>query len=299
MITAIQGTPGSGKSATAVADMAEFLFAGGVVATNFSLSPDWLDVLCNHSLRYRLGLVDRALYRRSLYDRCWKVGTHHTIMSLGRQLRGMTKRKGFQGLGRLYLDESQLIFNCRDWNKNKGFIEFFTQHRKLGWDVYLLTHTLDMIDKQIRDLVEYETRLRDLQNVKILGLVPMPWLWLQFKPSFLAITRYAGISAGAGQIFKRRLYTLNESYKDLYDTCEVFAFDATPQEVTPHGEYTEPLPNSLWHLLADRLLPHDDTGAKTVCGPVLPSRRGREVAYFERVCFNPPPASPSEGGGVA
>jgi hypothetical protein len=240
VILALQGTPGSGKSSVAVADMAEFLLDGGVVATNFSLTPDWLDLICSASYKYsRMSSDNRDAYRRSMYSRAFKIGTPRSVMELGPRLKELFKGKKMrEGLGRLYLDESQLLFNSRDWEKNKGFIEFFTQHRKLRWDVYLVTHTLDMIDKQIRGLVEYETRLRNLQNVKLLGMIPLAW-----KPAFVAITRYAGISAGAGEIYNRRLYTLNPIFKNLYDTCEVFAFDVAADTVSHHGEYTPPSPH--------------------------------------------------------
>lgn len=235
-IDCFQGTPGSGKSAVIVADLADFLLSGGWVATNFTLVPDWLDILCSTSFRYqhyKFFNLDRDIYRKSLFDRCWRIGTPDTVSTLGDLMRSTipTGKRIREGMGRLYLDEAQLLFNSRDWTKNKGFIEFFTQHRKLGWDVFLVTHTLDMIDKQIRGLIEYETRFRNLQKVKAFGFIP-----LSFKPRFLAITRYAGISAGAGNIAKRRFYTLGP-YKDLYDTFEVFAFDSPRVEVSSHGEF--------------------------------------------------------------
>ena len=135
-----------------------------------------------------------------------------------------------EGSGRLYLDEAQLLFNSRTWQKNKGFIEFFTQHRKLGWDVYLIAHSADMIDAQIRFLIEYEARLRNMHKVKVFGLIPVsPY------PLFLSIVRYSGISAGAGSIAWRRLYTLNKAYASLYDSMQVFAFDDAQVDVTYQG----------------------------------------------------------------
>lgn len=289
-ILAIQGTPGSGKSSIMVADMAEFLLSGGVVAMNFDLSPNWLDILCNTSFRYRTGRVDRELFRRSLYDRCFKIGTQDTILDLGKRLHGLTKLRGKQGVGRLYIDESQLLFNSREWKGNMGFIEFFTQHRKLGWDVYLITHTLDMIDKQIRGLVELETRLRDLQKVKLLGLFPVPWLWLCFKPTFLAITRYAGISAGAGEKFSTRLIPLSPSYKDLYDTCEVFAFNKASVASSPQGEYTPAPPRiGLFEKLWAKLFPAEELPQEQKTA--FKSRMvGSLVVYYDRIIPAPPAA---------
>lgn len=280
-IFAIQGTPGSGKSSIMVADMAEFLLEGGVVAMNFNLSQNWLDIICESSHKYRSGRVDREVFRRSLYDRCFRIGTQDTIMELGTKLKSLTLKKGREGVGRLYLDEAQLLFNSRSWAENMGFIEFFTQHRKLGWDVYLITHTLDMIDKQIRGLVELETRLRNLQKVKLLGLIPMA-----YKPTFVAITRYAGISAGKGEIYSRRVYPLKASYKDLYDTCEVFAFNATHQACTHQGEYKPGQPGtSLWQKLGKILFPEKKILAKAYAFQGGPAESWPN--YFMRVVPEP------------
>jgi zona occludens toxin len=292
MIIAVQGTPGSGKSAIMVADMADFLLSGGVVAMNFSLSEQWLDLICAASFKYRSGAVDREAFRRSIYDRCFKIGTHETIMELGPKLRGLYRGKKMrEGVGRLYLDEGQLIFNSRNFRENMGFIEFFTQHRKIGWDVYIITHTLDMIDKQIRGLVELESRLRNLQKVKLLGLIPLAW-----KPTFVTITRYAGISAGAGEIYSRRVYFLDPQFKDLYDTCEVFAFNKARTSVDHQGSYTPAPPHvSYFVRLVDRLFPNSPK-------KVAVKNRGVVAAScwppYHQVITTSAPASPRESAAA-
>lgn len=234
MIQIIQGTPGSGKSAVATVDMLEFLQDGGVVACNYDLVPGWHYKLADLSPKVRWGFSDRDAKALSYWSRAFKIGTHDTIMDLSARLKSLVKpgKNGRmkEGSARLYLDEAQFLFNSRDWQKNSGFIEFFTQHRKLGWDVYLIAHSEDMIDKQIRSLIEYESRLRNLNKVKPFGLFPISPF-----PAFLSIVRYAGISAGAGEIAWRRLYTLRPAYADLYDSMEVFAFNAASQSITNQG----------------------------------------------------------------
>lgn len=237
MIQIIQGTPGSGKSAVATVDMLEFLQDGGIVACNYDLVPGWQYHLADTLPRVRWGMSDRHAIAASYWRRAFKVGTHDTIYQLSEKLleiapdrvdkRGRIK----EGTGRLYLDEAQFLFNSRDWANNSGFIEFFTQHRKLGWDIYLIAHAADMIDKQIRLLIEYEARLRNLNKIKPFGLFPV-WPY----PAFLSIVRYAGISAGAGEIAWRRLYRLRPEYASLYDSMEVFAFNAASREVQHQGE---------------------------------------------------------------
>ena len=240
MIQIIQGTPGSGKSAVATVDMLEFLQDGGIVACNYDLVPGWQFHLADMLPRVRWGIADRNEVASSYWRRAFKIGTHDTIYQLSEKLREIApdridKRGRIkEGTGRLYLDEAQFLFNSREWANNSGFIEFFTQHRKLGWDIYLIAHAEDMIDKQIRRLIEYESRLRNLNKVKPFGLFPVcPY------PVFLSIVRYAGIAAGAGEIAWRRLYRLRPGYASLYDSMEIFAFNAASKEVQHQGKASD------------------------------------------------------------
>lgn len=262
MIQIIQGTPGSGKSAVATVDMLEFLEAGGVVACNYSLVPGWHYKLADMHPRVRFGLADRDLKAQSYWSRAFRIGTVDTIYELSEHLKRLAppNKDGRmkEGAGRLYIDEAQLLFNSRTWQKNRGFIEFFTQHRKLGWDVYLVAHAATMIDAQIRDLIEYEARLRNMNKVKVFGMFPVsPY------PVFLSIVRYAGISAGAGQIAWRRLYRLHKKYASLYDSMQVFAFDDAEVSVSHQGpamlpvppENIDPRPAECWPEYYSRVVP--------------------------------------------
>lgn len=67
----------------------------------------------------------------------------------------------------LVIDECQLIFNARSWNDRDRleWISFFSQHRKLGYNVILVAQYIDMIDKQIRPLIEYEHLHRKVKNI--------------------------------------------------------------------------------------------------------------------------------------
>jgi len=232
MIEIFQGTLGSGKSASMVHDMINHLQSGGVVACNFSLVDDWAERLCNMSIWSNFRSLERNQaiidsYRRRLrivqtVDQIWDASD--TLIPLA---EGLWKEKR-EGRGRLYLDECQLVFNSRDWNKknsdggpsdNSRWIHFFSQSRKLRWDIILIAHNVNMIDKQIRPFIEFETRFRNMSKVKFLGVLPMA---PESRPVFLAITRYAGISAGAGEISKRTLYPLVPAIADLYDSALVF-----------------------------------------------------------------------------
>jgi len=233
MIDVRQGTPGSGKSAAAVAQAIYHLKRGGVVAANFKLVDGWAEtVSANHPLS-RLSRSYRTKLAHSLYNRFYYVDSLEAIKSLNPRMlaTGILKDDGTysEGVGLLILDECQLIFNSRKWEKNFAWIEFFTQHRKLGWDVLMIAHTIDMIDSQIRPLCEYESRFRNLQKVRI----PVVGLPVSPIPAFLVITRYAGLGAGASAVHSRKLYKLPIWAAKLYDTLLVFSSDKWNENTLP------------------------------------------------------------------
>jgi hypothetical protein len=253
MIEVAQGTPGSGKSAVAVARAIMHIKKGGVVAANFSLVEGWAEIVVRNSLLYRLlvvvslfspGCAARYLHKKanSLHRRFYRVDSLASIRKIFpvKESVDLYQDKGgySEGSGLLLLDECQLIFNSRKWEKNFEWIEFFTQHRKLGWNVVLIAHTIDMIDGQIRPLAEYESRFRNLQKIRIpvLGLPLSPF------PLFLVIKRYAGLGAGASVVADRDLFPLPLWAAKLYDSLLVFSADSWGKDTAPHfcGEAPAP-----------------------------------------------------------
>lgn len=73
----------------------------------------------------------------------------------------------------LVIDEAQLLFNAREWNKQNraAWISFFTQHRKLGYRVILIAQFDRMLDRQIRSVIEYEHIHRKVKNIGIWGFI--------------------------------------------------------------------------------------------------------------------------------
>jgi hypothetical protein len=223
MIEVMQGTPGSGKSAVAVARAMMHIKRGGVVACNFSLKDGWADVLASQNLVARVFDEHRYDLASSHYKRFHRVHSLEAIEKIHPKKDSVKiyKDKGgySEGSGLLILDECQLVFNSRKWDQNFKWIQFFTQHRKLGWNVLLIAHTIEMIDSQIRPLAEYESRFRNLQKLKfpILGVPMSPF------PLFLVVRRYAGLGAGASVVADRDLFPLPLWAANLYDSLEVFS----------------------------------------------------------------------------
>ena len=71
----------------------------------------------------------------------------------------------------IVLDECQELFNSRSWNRQDRleWCSFFRQHGKYGYDVYLISQDDKVIDKQIRNILQYEFEHRCVNNYKFFG----------------------------------------------------------------------------------------------------------------------------------
>ena len=151
MIYLYSGTPGSGKSLHQASDIYWWLHNGHSCICNFEINLDKIKIrdrkklgefyyISNDVLRPELLVKYSQLYFR---DHRFK-----------------------EGAIRLYIDECQLLFNAREWNTKgrKEWLSFFTQHRKYGYDIYLIAQFDRMIDRQIRSLIEYEIIHRKVKN---------------------------------------------------------------------------------------------------------------------------------------
>ena len=114
----------------------------------------------------------------------------------------------------LVIDECQLLYNAREWNKGDraGWISFFTQHRKLGYHVILVAQFNQMIDKQVRALLEYELVHRKVKNIgwwgNVLNFVALGGL-------HVCVKIYSPLNTKVGtEFFKadKRLFALYDSY---------------------------------------------------------------------------------------
>ena len=160
MIKLFSGTPGSGKTLHAVHVMDWYNRRGKPVVSNFPLNVQYvkrpeLIVLPDDKIIPQM-LID--------YSRYWFQG-----------------KRVREGEILLVLDEAQLIFNARDWQFNRPWISFFTQHRKYGYDVIKISQYDRMIERQIRSLIEYEEKHLKVSNLGgIWGLI-MPVFLGRFR----------------------------------------------------------------------------------------------------------------------
>jgi zona occludens toxin (predicted ATPase) len=111
----------------------------------------------------------------------------------------------------MVLDEAHNWMNARSWKEGgrERVVKFATQHRKIGWNMYVITQDAEMIDKQVRNLFEYHVHLKNLRRFKVLGIPIFPF------NLFMAVTQWAHAQRA---IVSRESYRLHRKVARLYDT---------------------------------------------------------------------------------
>ena len=111
----------------------------------------------------------------------------------------------------------RLLFNSRDWqNKDRmAWIEFMSQHRKVGVAIILIAQFDKMVDRQFRALIEYEYVHRKVSNFGMVG-----WLMslLCAGRAHVAIQRYYPLGQKLGAswfIPRKRVFAAYDSYGEF------------------------------------------------------------------------------------
>ena len=205
MITLYSGTPGSGKSLHQAEDVYYWLRAGKPCVTNYEIV---YDVIKTKKKILHLYLPNDELYPDKLIEFAREYFAHHKFK---------------EGAIRLYIDEAQLMFNAREW-QIKGrheWISFFTQHRKYGYDIYLVAQFDRMIDRQVRSLLEYEVIHRKASNFGMAGKIISLIFGFIFGGStkmFVAIKRWYPMNERLSSntfFYRKRDGKLYDTFKDF------------------------------------------------------------------------------------
>lgn len=117
----------------------------------------------------------------------------------------------------IFIDECQIIFNARSWNARgrDTWLEFFTQHRKYGCNVFLVAQFDLMVDKQIRALIEYEVIHRKVTNYGLYGLIMKI---ITFGDLFIAVEVWYSLKLKVSSQF----FKASKKYYSIYDTFNTF-----------------------------------------------------------------------------
>lgn len=201
------GFVGSGKSYAAVKI--------GTQIADAPLGKRW--VVANFPIKPKENVISKVFFKKKKQKSRWiyKKNEHLTPRFLIDKSIEMGWNKQ-EGSCLVIFDEAGIPFNARSWNKSDRmeWIEFLSQSRKFGYDFIFITQHRDMIDKQIRNLCEYEVQHKKLNNMHVFRIL-----------SVFKITLFAGISFWNGMKKERgslRLYFYRKSVADRYDTLRIF-----------------------------------------------------------------------------
>lgn len=193
MIYFYSGTPGSGKSLHAAKDIYDKLLRKkqGVIA-NFP--------------------INEKILKRKRRGKFTYVSNFEATPEFFIEYATKNHKQGKEGQTLVVIDECQILFNPRTWNNKDRlkWIEFFTQHRKWGYNFIMISQFDKLVDKQIRSLFEYEVKHRKANNFSILAMVPVK--------VFVAVTVWYGVKEKIGSeffIFKKKYSNLYNSYKNF------------------------------------------------------------------------------------
>jgi hypothetical protein len=218
----VTGPPGAGKSAYAVRAIARALRKRQPVATNVRLRDDWPEFCAHHFVwgkRRRKRVADELRPLVHIGDDMPEL-THVRLQGRG------------EGRGLMVLDEAGTWLNSRSWsNDNRTrLIEWFAQHRKMGFNVLLIAQDDQMIDKQPREMYEHHIQLRNAKKALRKFGVPL-------CPVNLFVAHHAWHGKGGNGrhiIVRREVYPLGW-WKDLYETTQIVA-----------GDFMDDDPEAIW-----------------------------------------------------
>ena len=125
-----------------------------------------------------------------------------------------------EGQTLLVLDECQDLFNPRSWNRKDRlqWCSFFREHRKYGYEVYLISQDDSVIDKQIRHILQYEYLHRCVNNYKLTGrLMGL----LSGGKLFVYVKRMYGVKSKDAKV-KSQFFSGQQKYYEFYDSYKTF-----------------------------------------------------------------------------
>lgn len=200
MISLFSGTPGSGKSLNACREIRVFLRSGDVIGT-FPINSD---CLLKNSKGVYTYIDIYALKPKFLRD-------------YAREHR--KNKSNIEGSFLLVIDEAQRIFNSRSYSSKDrlDWITFFAEHRHLGFDVILICQNERMLDRQIRECVEYNFVHRKYSQFGIAGKI-----FSLFTGQFVVVKTWRPLKEKISSYFFRgskALYNFYDSYQ-LFDSLE-------------------------------------------------------------------------------
>ena len=211
MIYLYSGTPGSGKSLNTARQIYDALKnTRKLVITNFPINSSYIrkpsgDLMCLENYQ-----ITPQLLKQLSYDHF------------------KNRKKVKEGDIILVLDEAELIFNSREWQRTdrREWLSFFNLHRHFGYDVILIAQYDRMLDRQIRCNIEYELVHRKCSNFGIKGKL---FSFFAFGQLHVCKKVWYPLKESVGAEFFRA----KKKYYRLYDSYAHFAAEQMEQVEEP------------------------------------------------------------------
>lgn len=205
MISVVEGAVGAGKTYYCVKMIADHLRSGGIVASNLSLRLDSLRILTSRRISPRQFL---------------QVNPEVDPRSIPRgDLRGRGSRKVL-----VVLDEALNWFassGSKDDPRKASWGEWLRQSDKLGQNVVFIAQRFDRAAKWLRELSQICISVRNLGQLKLLGI---PWgKVLRLKRYSVAVKYDLTLQQRVGSEW----YSLRPEVWECYDTSVLYGFQAS------------------------------------------------------------------------
>lgn len=227
MIHFYHGVPGSGKSLFATRMLYEHASKKKHVICNFPITTEGLPQREKYISDYIHFVPNGKLKPDIMPD--------FTERFLGRNIREHSIL--------LLVDEAEILFSNRSAfgrgsdgqataQERLQWIYYFSQHRKMGFDVILVAPMKNMVDKQILGCCELFWEFRSVTNFlpKLIKKLPRPHV-------FCAIALYQGSWGAKTNAVERKVFKYDKKIASLYDTFR--RFDADDQEEGEKVRYDE------------------------------------------------------------
>lgn len=204
MICLYSGTPGSGKSLHTASDIYKWIKNCNVVVIgNFEINTKAIKGKKKGKYFY---CDNSRLTPERIFSFCHKYNEHY-----------FKNKRRVEGRYILVIDEAQLLFNAREWQaKDRGqWLKFFTEHRKVLLDVYLIAQFDRMLDRNIRACIEYEYIHRKVSNYGTFGtLISL----LSLGSMFIYIKKWYPLKMK----LESKFFLGNKKYFGIYNTYNLF-----------------------------------------------------------------------------
>ncbi len=249
MIVYYTGVPGSGKSYHLAREIYKYLLNGKNVISNFNVNAQSLTPKKGKELGCFI-YVDNKEWRINAY----RTGRNKKAVEGFSYINGLInyarnfhksyvtkqgEKKYYEHQTILVFDECHNLWNSREWNRQDrlDWVKFFSEHRKLGYDVYFVSQDDKRIDKQLKGLFEDEYLHRKMFNFvksEALGKI----FRSIFGEWFVCIKKKYGMKKSDAKMNVTYIHGEKKFY-DFYNSSTIFAFDTSDDFLGAFYSYTE------------------------------------------------------------